>query len=262
MGVVHDGWDPLIGRRVAIKTIQLSNDDPDISARFRREAQASGRLHHPLVVTVFDYGEADGNAFLVMEFVDGPTLSKVLKQRHPLPLDEVLRLMDDVLTAVGYCHAAGVIHRDIKPGNIMVTRAGRAKLTDFGIARVDGGVLTQTGMLAGSAAYMSPEQFTGERVDERSDLWACGVLLFVMLTGKHPFAGSSFTETMKKIIDTEPPALSSWRALPPAFDTIVRRALAKNPAERFQSASRFAAALHTLDLSVDRGTTVASPIRP
>ena len=264
-GTVFRGHDPVIDRDVAIKILNTATNATDKKQReqqFINEARAAGRLSHPSIVTIYDASSEGGTTFIAMEFLPGQDLRHLLSQGKTFDIIEMATIIQKIADALSVAHRSGVIHRDIKPGNIMVTRAGRAKLTDFGIARVDGGVLTQTGMLAGSAAYMSPEQFTGERVDERSDLWACGVLLFVMLTGKHPFAGSSFTETMKKIIDTEPPALSSWRALPPAFDTIVRRALAKNPAERFQSASRFAAALHTLDLSVDRGTTVASPIRP
>jgi Protein kinase domain len=246
MGVVHDAWDPVIGRRVAIKTVRFGSDDAESAMRFQREARASGRLQHPLVVTVHDYGEAEGMAYLVMEFVDGRTLAAVLKDQPRPGLDVVFQVMDDLLTALDYCHEAGVVHRDIKPANIMVTPAGRAKLTDFGIARIDGGTLTRTGMITGTAAYMAPEQFSGEQVDGRADLWACGVVLFVMLTGEHPFPGNGVTEMMMKIMNADAPTPSSRGVVPRSFDEVMSIALAKSPSERFQTAGAFLDALRSV----------------
>ncbi len=265
MGAVHEGWDPLIGRRVAIKTILLGGDAADGSsgsgslgtpARFRREAQAAGRLLHPNVVGVFDYIEEAGSAWLVMEFVDGQTLSGWLTDTPRPPFGAVLRVMDDILAGLEYCHANSVIHRDIKPSNIMLTRDGRAKIADFGIARVDSSSLTQTGMVTGTAAYMSPEQFSGDTVDARSDLYSCGVMLYLMLTGERPYTGSGMTEIMYKVMTTEAPAVSATAGVPAAFDAVVKQAMAKSPADRFQSAAAFAAALRRIDIPADDETTV------
>ena len=265
MGAVHEGWDPLIGRRVAIKTILLAEDDAGGSsrsaslgsaARFRREAQAAGRLLHPNVVGVFDYVETGCSAYLVMEFVDGRTLSAWLAQNTRQPLPEVLRVMDDILAGLSYCHASGVIHRDIKPSNIMLTREGRAKIADFGIARVDNTNLTQTGMVAGTAAYMSPEQFSGSQVDARSDIYACGVMLYSMLTGERPYAGTGLTDIMYKVLTTEAPSPSGVAGVPQAFDAVIKQAMAKLPEDRFQSASAFAAALRGIVVPLEDATTV------
>ena len=269
MGAVHEGWDPLINRRVAIKTILLADDDGGGSsasgslgtaARFRREAQAAGRLLHPNVVGIFDYVEEGGSAYLVMEFVDGQTLSGWLAQNARPPLPDVLRVMGDILSALDYCHAHGVIHRDIKPSNIMLTREGRAKIADFGIARVDNSALTQTGMVTGTAAYMSPEQFSGGPIDARSDIYACGVMLYSMLTGKRPYAGSGLTEIMFKVMTTEAPAPSAVAGVPPAFDAVIKQAMAKQPEDRFQSAGAFAAALRAIEIPPDDATTVLSRV--
>ena len=270
MGTVHDGWDPAIGRRVAIKTIQLhddatDNDETDLgglnsAARFRREAQAAGRLLHPNIVSVFDYGEIEGTAHIVMEFVDGQTLSSWLSTQRRPPLADVMRIMYDVLIGLAYCHELALIHRDIKPANIMLTRNGRAKIADFGIARLDGGNHTRTGMIAGTAAYMSPEQFRGDPIDARSDLYSCGVLLYLMLTGERPFNGSGITEIMAKVLSAEVPSPSERFNVPPAFDAVVRRAMAKEPADRFPSAIAFASALRGVDIpDADDATRVIKP---
>jgi serine/threonine protein kinase len=273
MGAVHEGWDPLIGRRVAIKTILLNGDATDGSsgsangsragsgglgtpARFRREAQAAGRLLHSNVVGVFDYIEEAGSAWLVMEFVDGQTLSGWLGNTPRPPFGAVLRVMDDILAGLGYCHANNVIHRDIKPSNIMLTREGRAKIADFGIARVDSSSLTQTGMVTGTAAYMSPEQFSGAPVDARSDLYSCGVMLYLMLTGERPYTGSGLTEIMYKVMTTEAPTASATAGVPTEFDAVVKRAMAKSPADRYQSAADFAAALRRIEIPDEEATTV------
>ena len=262
MGTVHDGWDPVIGRRVAIKTILLSHEDTDTSglnsaARFRQEAQAAGRLLHPNIVSVFDYGEIDGTAHIVMEFLDGPTLGAWLTQQGRPQLSDIVRIMDDILTGLAYCHEQNVVHRDIKPANIMLTRQGRAKIADFGIARMDGGSLTQTGMITGTASYMSPEQFRGEPVDARTDIYACGVLLFLMLTGQRPFIGGGVTEIMGKVLSSDVPAPSEHAAVPPAFDAVVKRAMAKRPDERFPTATAFASALRAVKFETGDDTTRA-----
>jgi eukaryotic-like serine/threonine-protein kinase len=247
MGVVYDGWDPAIARRVAVKSVSLpASPDPETEeeiARFRREAQAAGRLTHPNIVAVYDYGETAALAYIVMEFVDGPTLKDVLDKRERFPLDGIRRIMGDVLAGLQFSHDRGVVHRDIKPGNIMLTKDGQAKIADFGIARIEMSSLTQAGTMVGTPAYMSPEQFRGEAADARTDVYSAGVLLYQLLTGERPFEGG-LTAIMHKVLNTEPPAPSQLAgALPRALDAVVQKAMAKRPQDRFASASAFAEAL-------------------
>ncbi len=247
MGVVHDAWDPALARRVAIKTVRLPADpDPEMAeeiARFRRGAQAAARLSHPNIVAVHEYGEEAGLAYIVMAFVDGPTLKAVLDRQERLALPAVARVMQGLLAGLGYSHAQGVVHRDIKPANILLAADGSARIADFGIARIAAGGLTQAGTLLGTPAYMAPEQFLGEPVDARADLYAAGVVLYQLLTGDRPFDGS-VTAVMHKALHTEPPPPSCLAVtVPPALDGVVARAMAKRPQDRFPSADTFAAAL-------------------
>lgn len=246
MGEVHDAWDPVIARRVAIKTIPLgaAEADSEMLARFRREAQAAGRLLHPNIVSVFDYGETERCAYIVMEFVDGPSLATVLERRRHIPAGEVLRIMNDMLAGLQYSHEHGIVHRDIKPANIMLTREGQAKIADFGIARLDGAsVVTEAGKVLGTAAYMSPEQFLGESVDARTDIYSAGVLLYRLLTGERPFEGS-MTTIMHQVMNTDAMPPSARRASVPAtFDRVVARAMAKRPTDRYPSAAALAHAI-------------------
>ena len=247
MGIVYDGWDPLIARRVAIKSVPLpANPDPETAeeiARFRREAQAAGRLSHPNIVGVYDYGETSDLAYIVMEFVDGPTLKSVMDKKERFPLENIRKIMDDVLSGLQFSHERGVVHRDIKPGNIMLTSDGRAKIADFGIARIEMSSMTQAGTMLGTPAYMSPEQFRGEAADARTDVYSAGVLLYQLLTGERPFEGG-LTAIMHKVLNTEPPAPSALAGtVPAAVDAVVLQAIAKRPQDRFASASAFAEAL-------------------
>jgi hypothetical protein len=247
-GAVHDGWDPFIARRVAIKTIPLpsagNGEEREMLARFRSEAQAAGRLVHPNIVGVFDYGETEECAYIVMEFVDGASLATTLERRRQLPPGEALAVMHDVLAGLQYSHERGIVHRDIKPANIMLTRDGRAKIADFGIARLDGGsIVTEVGKVVGTAAYMSPEQFLGEPVDARTDIFSAGVLLYKLLTGERPFEGG-LTTIMQQVLGGEPPLPSARSvAVPPAFDRVVARAMAKRREDRYPTAAAFAQAL-------------------
>ncbi|WP_372620174.1 serine/threonine-protein kinase [Falsiroseomonas sp.] len=247
MGVVYDGWDPVIARRVAIKTVKVP-DPTDAEAmeelaRFRREAQAAGRLTHPNIVGVYDYGE-DGNiAYIVMEFVDGPTLKSLLEKQERMALPEVARVMEDVLAGLAFSHARGIVHRDIKPANVMLSSDGRGKIADFGIARIESSSMTQAGTVMGTPAYMSPEQFMGQTVDARTDIYSCGVLLYQLLTGERPFEGG-MTAIMHKALNTEPPKPSELSVTaPPALDAVVARAMAKRPEGRWPNAEAFAAAI-------------------
>ena len=264
MGIVYEGFDPQIERTVAIKTIlpsQLKGEEAtQVLARFKREAQAAGRLNHPGIVAVYDYGEeiADEDhtmvagegaqarqrvAYIAMEFVKGRELRDFFEANERFALKDVERLMVEVLDALAHAHAHGVVHRDIKPANLIVLADGKIKVADFGIARVEKSELTQVGTVMGTPAYMSPEQFMGQPVDGRSDIFSCGVILYQFLTGEKPFTGNS-TTIMYKVLHEEPLAPSLLNvALPAAFDAVVKKAMAKNPDERYQSAQEFAQAI-------------------
>src|SRR5690242_15963984 len=270
MGTVYEGWDPIIERRVAIKTVRLPEQaDPETEealARFRREAQAAGRLTHPNIVAVFDYGETNDVAYIVMEFVDGPPLKNLLDKQERFALPDIVRVMEDLLTGLQFSHERGVVHRDIKPANVMLTSAGQAKIADFGIARIESSSMTQAGTLLGTPAYMSPEQFMGQVVDARSDIYSSGVLLYQLLTGERPFEGG-LSAIMHKALNTEPPWPSQLSVTaPPSFDAVVRRAMAKRPEERFPSAKAFFDAIRTaMDhqaapvVGEDEATMMAAP---
>ena len=265
MGVVYEGFDPLIERTVAIKTIlpqQLKGEEAgQVMARFKREAQAAGRLNHPGIVAVYDYGEevADDDhtmvageaamqarqpiAYIAMEFVQGKELRDFFEANERFALPDVQRLMADILDALDHAHRHGVVHRDMKPANLIVLPDGKVKVADFGIARIEKSELTQVGTVLGTPAYMSPEQFMGQPVDARSDIFSCGVILYQFLTGEKPFTGNS-TTIMFKVLHEEPLAPSMLNvSLSPALDAVVKKAMAKNPQERYQSAREFSEAI-------------------
>ncbi len=272
-GIVYDAWDPVIARRVAIKTVKLPTaDDPDTQEeldRFRREAQAAGRLSHPNIVPVFDYGETNEIAYIVMEFVGGGSLQGYMKEVGQVPLPEVQRVMEQLLSGLQFSHDRGIVHRDIKPANVMLTSEREVKITDFGIARIEGsGGATMVGTMLGTPAYMSPEQWRGDAViDARSDLYASGVMLYHMLTGKRPFDGGNQTAIMHKVLNGEfdPPSLHV-PSLPRSIDAVVQKAMARAPADRFASASAFAAALKRAIADAmddeDSDSTIARPVVP
>src|SRR3984885_6529827 len=248
MGVVYEGWDPIIARRVAIKTVRVpdTQDDPETEealARFRREAQAAGRLTHPNIVGVFDYGEVRDIAYIVMEAVDGPSVKSLVDRQERFAIADTMRIMTDLLNGLQFSHARGVVHRDIKPANMMLTSDGQGKIADFGIARIESSSMTQAGTVLGTPAYMSPEQFMGQVVDARTDIYSSGVLLYQLLTGERPFEGGR-AAIRHKALNPAPPLPSQMTVTcPPAFDGVVRKAMAKRPEERFQSAAEFLEAL-------------------
>ena len=252
MGLVYEGLDPRLNRAVAVKTIlkgHLMDAElaADYSARFVREAQAAARLTHPHIVTVFDFGEQDDVAYLVMELVQGRELAAHFDGHDFFDLPHALRIMGELLDALGYAHQHGIVHRDVKPANVMIDRLGRVKLTDFGVARLadaGGADRTQPGTMVGTPSYMSPEQIQGLAVGSRADLFAAGVILYQFLTRQKPFTGGGLWTIQKKIVQEAPlPPSFANRALPPVFDAIVQRALAKNPADRYATAADFAADL-------------------
>ena len=252
MADVHLGLDARLGRRVAIKLLKPSlANDPAFRTRFRQEAQAAARMAHPTIVRVFDAGEeiardSSGRElqvpFIVMEHVEGRLL-KDLVAEGPLPAEQAVHIVDGILTALEYSHRAGVVHRDIKPGNVMVTATGQVKVMDFGIARAisdSSATIAQTSAILGTAQYFSPEQARGEAVDARTDLYSTGVVLYELLTGRPPFAGETAVATAYQHV-SEPPTPPSRLnpAVTPALDAVVMHALAKDRFERFQTAADF-----------------------
>jgi predicted Ser/Thr protein kinase len=248
MGMVYEGFDPVIERRVAIKTIlaeHLEGDEmQEASARFKREAQAGGRLQHPAIVGVYEYGDTGDMAFIVMEYVDGKELRRILADGTRFELIEVFEIMKQLLGGLDYSHKQGVVHRDIKPANLMITPGPKVKIMDFGIARLESSSLTQVGTVVGTPTHMSPEQLMGLQADGRADLWSSGVILYELLTGTSPFLAESPATVMHKVLqsDPEPPSLLD-SALPKGFDVVIARALAKKADERFQTAREFQAAM-------------------
>ncbi|MGS0755303.1 serine/threonine-protein kinase [Roseateles sp. GG27B] len=207
MGVVYKAFDPGIGRAVAIKTIRRGLDgDTSLADRFANEARAVGRMNHPGIVSIYELGQTDDTAFIVMEYVEGRDLSRLLAASAALPEAYLLKLMLQLLDALEYAHARGVWHRDIKPANLIVTSEGQLKITDFGIARIESAAITQVVSTIGTPGYMAPEQYIGEQFDHRVDVFAAGVLLYRLLTGKAPFAGTG-ESVMYHIMHTQPQPL-------------------------------------------------------
>ncbi|NIJ05591.1 Stk1 family PASTA domain-containing Ser/Thr kinase [Frigoribacterium faeni] len=257
MADVHVGTDARLGRRVAIKLMKPSlATDPAFRTRFRQEAQAAARMAHPTIVRVFDAGEESTRdrsghevqvPFIVMEYVEGRLLKDIVRE-GPMDPAEAVRVTEGILTALEYSHRAGVVHRDIKPGNVMITHAGQVKVMDFGIARAisdSSATVAQTTTILGTAQYFSPEQARGETVDARSDLYSTGVLLFELLTGRAPFRGDSPVAVAYQHVSEAPvPPSTVIPAVSPALDAVVLRALAKDRFERFQTAADFRDDVH------------------
>jgi serine/threonine-protein kinase len=263
MGRVYRCSDPLMKRLVAVKTVKseyLTRETAeDYLRRFRREAQAAGRLSHPNIVGIYDVGET----WFVMEYLEGTTLQKLLAQRGKLPLDEALGLFGPLADALDYAHRSGIVHRDMKPGNVMVLEDGRPKLMDFGVARLESSVATASGHFFGSPSYMAPEQVSGGEVTFRSDLFSFAVLAYEVLTGRRPFEGDSITAVMYKVVHEEAPPPRQWDfELPPSYDAIFGKALAKSPEQRFPNAAALVAALSEKDLEDELAALTEAPPAP
>ena len=245
MADVHRGTDVRLGRDVAIKLLRPDlARDPSFQGRFRREAQAAASLNAPSIVAVYDTGEdGEGAPFIVMEYVEGRTLRDVLNGEGRLLPERALEITADILSALEVAHGAGIVHRDIKPGNVMITPAGEVKVMDFGIARAvsdSNATMTQTASVIGTAAYLSPEQARGEHVDARSDLYSTGCLLYELVTGAPPFTGDSAVAVAYQHVREDPEPPSSYdSSLDPRIDAVVLKAMAKGPANRYQSAAEF-----------------------
>ena len=268
MGVVYLAKDPLIGRLVALKTIRAAahaDDDEakEFQQRFIREAQAAGILNHPAIVTVHDIGQDDesGMSFIAMEFVEGQNLKEVLAQGRTLTFDQIGDVIAQVAEALDFAHSKGIVHRDVKPANIILVEGTRAKITDFGIAKIasGGGNLTTTGQFLGTPNYMAPEQIKGAPVDGRTDIFSLGICLYECLTRRKPFGGDSLTSISYKIVhEPFPPLHEINPQIPSGYEEVVAHCLAKDPAKRYQRARDLALAVR----AVVRGEKPARPLEP
>ena len=248
MGMIYAAHDPVIDRKVAIKLIRADllggADKADFVARFQREARSAGRCTHPNIVAIYDFAVHEGNPYLAMEYVEAGNLGQALASVGRFPPAEAVAIAGQVLDALACAHGLGIVHRDVKPANILLPANGQVKMTDFGIARLDNAELTQAGSVIGTPSYMSPEQCRGETVDARSDLFSTGVVLFEMLTGARPFAGRTIAEITYHLLNDSPADLREKLAgVPAALAAVIERALAKQPVDRFASAAEMAAAL-------------------
>jgi serine/threonine protein kinase len=269
MGVVYHGFDPVIGRDVAVKTMHLTEAGTGMSheeliGRFQTEARAAGLLTHPNIVVVYDAGEENGLFYITMEFVEGRSLQSLIDSHQPFPLPRVMKLMEQVCSALDFAHQHNVVHRDIKPANLMLTPDDTVKITDFGTAKILQFGTSQTAHVMGTPSYMSPEQVKGKPVDGRSDIFSLGVILYELMTGEKPFPGQNITTVIYKIINEEPvPPRSLDSSIHPGLSAVITKALAKEPAARFQSCHEFLTALKTFHEKAANDATVRiAPVVP
>jgi predicted Ser/Thr protein kinase len=265
MSSVFRAHDRLLDRKVALKVLhQQYSEDAEYVERFRREARAVAALSHPNIVTVIDRGEHENRQFIVFEYVDGENLKTLIQRRGPAPVTTALELAMQIARGLSFAHQQGLVHRDVKPQNVLLNGDGQAKVTDFGIARsldVQHG-MTQTGTVLGTSDYIAPEQAQGQRVDEHTDVYSLGVVLYEMLTNEVPFAGENFVAIAMRHINEEPPSIRDKRPdVSPRLEAAVQRAMAKRPEDRFQTMADFCSELEA-DLAEAQGETVAAPAAP
>lgn len=260
MGVVYKAKDPTIGRTVALKTMRLDVhglDAAEMVRRFQNEARAAGVLNHPNIVTIYDAGQQDGIFYIAMEFIQGTTLHELIAEKHILTTEEVIQYSRQICKGLDYAHSHGIVHRDVKPANIMITANGTVKIMDFGIAK-SGGSMTSTGQVLGTPNYMAPEQVKGRQLDGRSDLFSFGVILYEMLTGEKPFVGQNVTTIIYKIVNEHPIAPRDLDVtVHPGLSAIVMKALAKIPEERYQSGADLVRDLESYKSLSTSNTTAA-----
>lgn len=254
MGVVYRALDPKIDRVIALKVLRQDRvTESEVVKRFQREAKAAGRLSQPNIVAVHDIGQDHGTVYIAMELVEGKGLDRIM-EKGPLPLKQAIDITCQAAVALDYAHRQGVVHRDIKPGNIIITPDGKIKITDFGIARmVDAprSEQTQIGSILGTPSYMSPEQACGERADGRSDLFSLGIILYEMITGEKPFQGSDFFSVIQAISNAEPPPLSTYKSdVSEELQVIISKVLNKDPDARFQGGTDLSDALLNCSIGI------------
>jgi eukaryotic-like serine/threonine-protein kinase len=247
MADVYCAQDQQLGRQVALKLLYRHfAEDEQFVERFRREASSAAGLQHPSIVGIYDRGEWNGTYYIAMEYIEGRTLKDVIRERGPAPPEAAADIVLQILRAARYAHQRGIVHRDIKPHNVLIDDEGRVKVTDFGIARAGASDMTETGLIMGTSQYLSPEQAQGKPVDARSDLYSIGIVLYEMLTGRVPFdAESPVAVALKQVSEPPVPPRQLVPEIPPALDAVVLRALEKDPARRFADADEFIAALQT-----------------
>src|SRR5512141_1309083 len=263
MGVVYKAIDPVIDRIVAIKTVNLllsREDMAEYEARFQQEIKAAGRLNHPNIVTIYDVGKTESVAYMAMEFLEGQELKDMIASGKLPPAGEIVDIIAQVADGLWFAHQQDIVHRDVKPSNIMVMKGGVAKITDFGIARLpNSAVKTMTGLILGSPRYMSPEQVIGKTIDARSDIFSLGVVLYEALTGVAPFDGDNVNAIMYATVNTTPPPPSSHnRAIPAMLDLIVAKAMAKLLEDRYQSIKELADDLREVRRQMDSSRPAAA----
>jgi len=259
MSSVYRAHDRMLERDVALKVLhQEFTADTDYVERFRREARSVARLSHPNIVTVIDRGEQDGRQYIVFEYVKGENLKTLVERVGPLPEEEAVRLALQIARALGFAHESGLVHRDVKPQNVLLNGDGQAKVTDFGIARsLDVGGLTQTGTVMGTSDYIAPEQARGSQADAQSDIYSLGAVLYELLTGEVPFPGDNFVAVAMRHINEPPPSVLERRPdVSPRLDAVIRQAMAKEPRDRFGSMDELCAELSAC-LSPDTGASGA-----
>ncbi|MDQ3995109.1 MAG: protein kinase [Actinomycetota bacterium] len=272
MSNVYRAHDRVLERRVALKVLHdRYSGDPEYVERFRREAQAIASLSHPNIVTIIDRGEFEGCQFIVFEHIRGETLKDIVADEAPLPVEQALALVHQAARGLAYAHGSGIVHRDVKPQNVLIDQEGIAKVTDFGIARsADRDEMTIPGTVMGTSDYISPEQASGERVDERSDQYSLGVLLYELLTGDVPYPGDSMvTVAFRHLHDPVPSVREKRPEVSPRVDAVIRRAMAKRPEDRFPSTDALIAALEvcmseetTAGAAGDGDTQILGPVEP
>jgi serine/threonine protein kinase len=246
MGIVYKALDPDIDREVAIKTIRfdLISDDEEkdeLMLRFVREARAAGKLVHPNIITIHDVGKEKDMTYIVMQYIEGPSLQNWIASKKRFSATDIIQLMIQLCNALNFAHENGIVHRDIKPANILLDQCGKPHICDFGVAHVEMSTITQTGTTIGTPSYMSPEQVMGKKIDKRSDIFSLGAILYQLLTGRRPFEGESITTVIYKIVNEEAVPLTHIRKeLPPEFEQIIGKALAKNPDDRYASCAELA----------------------
>ena len=262
MGEVYKAYDPVLGRDVAVKTMSATiGSDNELRQRFEREARSAARLNHPNIITVYDFGEEQGRAFITMELLEGEDLSELISRRASMNLETKVSLMEQMAEGLAFAHARDVVHRDLKPGNIHIQRGGQVKIMDFGLARLSTSNMTRAGMVMGTPNYMSPEQVRGERATARSDVFSLGSVFYELLTYHKPFDADSLHAVLFQVMQSEPePIATAVPGLPPPLRHVVERAMAKDPNTRFKDAAELREALRSVRAGISAAHAAPSPL--